>query len=97
MTENTLPQNAPNRYETIVSVEVHPLHGEDSYVTFSDLQLAYMWIEEQLSANDELKNFLDIAETLDAAVNQVGVRRAYVAVASTPTVQYGVFYGKLLY
>ena len=85
----------PNRWETPVTVQVLKADGNHTFKNFSDLQLAYIWIEGLID-NPEvwtLIPFLTAARNLDASfvAHQF---RGYCIVAHKDTCEVTVFYGK---
>lgn len=91
------PPHRPNRWETPVTVEVIHLDMPSTFKTFSDLQLAYLWIQSQCSpaTNDiYISTFHDTCAELDFAYFRMGLRGSY-CVAQNLHAQYIVYYGIL--
>ena len=87
----------PNRWTTPITVEIFPVDRESTYKNFSDLQLAYLWIQEQSLEFPNEWNLLTFEETcreLDIAYTRAGLR-GYSCVAQNSSIQYIVYYGVL--
>lgn len=91
------PAQPPNRYNTPVTVEVYHNNSPTRYMGFSDIQLAYHWVKERISNDREshLRMLPDVCEKLDYEYGKNGLR-GYVVVGYIPTVQYCLYYGKLI-
>lgn len=87
----------PNRWTTPITVEIFPFNRESTFKSFSDLQLAYLWIQEQsLEFPNEwtISPFEQVCSKLDSAYSRTGLR-GYCCVAQNADAQYIVYYGVL--
>ena len=97
--EVVLPTNGPNQYETPCTVEVSRSDGTFRLYSFSDFQLAYMWIQDYIGSNPEhwnLQPFQEAANDLTLQFQQRGYR-AFICVADTNVIQISISYGRLSY
>ena len=91
------PSREPNRWETPITVEIFHVDTPSTFKNFSDLQLAYLWIQSQCSpaTNEEyISSFEDTCTELDFAYTRMGLRASY-CVAQNAYTQYIVYYGVL--
>jgi len=97
--EVVLPTNGPNQYETPCTVEVSRSDGTSRMYTFSDFQLAYMWVQDYIASIQDdwtLQPFQDAANELTLQFQQRG-HRAFVCVADTDSIQISISYGAVRY
>ena len=90
-----MPQ--PNRWNTPITVELYTVTSPSTYMSFSDLQLAYIWIKSnELDYPGEWNSvsFEDTCRELDIAYSSNGLRGNY-CVAQSFNCQYIVYYGVL--
>lgn len=90
-----MPSNGANQYETPCTVEVSQSDGRMRFYSFSDFQLAYMWIQNYIEANEDdwrLTPFQEAANDLTQKFIQSGLR-AFVQVADTLYTQISISYG----
>ena len=91
--EDITPQQTPNRYTTCVTVEIFSTTGF-TYMAFSDLQNAYIWVKSLIQRHNDIPTFLNVCEMMDYEYNSRGISGSVVIYRSL-THQYRVFYGKL--
>ena len=87
----------PNRWTTPITVEIYSVESISTFKTFSDLQLAYIWIQEQSLDSPNEWSFATFEETcrgLDLAYSRIGLRASY-CVGQTAECQYIIYYGVL--
>jgi hypothetical protein len=97
--EIQIPANAPNQYETPCTVEVSHSDGRMRLYSFSDFQLAYMWVQDFCGPNPEaydITPFQQAADELTAQFQQRG-HRAYTIVAAGDHTQVMIYYGSVSY
>jgi hypothetical protein len=95
-------QIIPNRWHTSITVEVYTENQPSVFKTFSDMQMAYMWIRSQI--NHELdswyvKSFEESCVGLDISYVKRGLRGNYCVAQSIEgeVRDYLVFYGVLTF
>ena len=94
--EIQLPLNGCNQYETPCTVEVSHSDGRNRFYSFSDFQLAYMWVQDYIGPNQQnewrITPFQEAANELTQKFMQSGLR-AFVLVADTYNTQICISYG----
>jgi hypothetical protein len=90
----------PNRWHTPITVEVYREGQKSEFHTFSDMQMAYIWIRSQVDSEIEfwhVKTFEESCVGLDISYIKRGLR-GYFCVAESiegEVTDYLVFYGVL--
>jgi len=87
----------PNRWNTPITVEIFMIGSPSIFKTFSDLQMAYLWIkDESLDFPQEwnIASFEETCRELDISYSRMGLRGSY-CVGQTLDCQYIVYYGVL--
>lgn len=95
--ENPTTTHHPNRWHTLVTVEIVRSTGQRTYMEFRDAQLAYMWIQDYTRNNLDqwtIKTFEETCQHLDTEYSRMGLL-GFVPVAQSATVQLTMFYGHL--
>lgn len=97
---NPEEEQHPNRYYTKVTLEFRNSDATSEYKMFSDIQIAYIWLEDYIQGSQEdwvaLLSFQQVADDLDESYLTHGLYRG-VPLSQSPTKQVAVYYGNLVW
>ena len=74
----------PDRYNSPVSLCIHPFDSPDTWERFSDFQMAYIRMEEIIAGHPnewDVRPLHELADRLDQKILEEGLDGAYVCVS----------------